>query len=184
MASNPLIRLSRLLTTALLLGQLSLSQAAGNDNATGQPLPELTLPALLADGKAVSKPSWQGKVAYVDFWASWCAPCRASFPWLNQLYGKYRERGLVVIGVNKDQDLSEATAFLAKYPVSFPLVGDPGDKLAKGLGVIGMPTAYLIDRKGVIRYVHKGFRSDDQAALEQRIVSLLEEKACSPTAVC
>jgi thiol-disulfide isomerase/thioredoxin len=171
--------LPRLLATVLLLANVSLASAA---ETTGQPLPELTLPALLADGKPISKPNWQGKVVYVDFWASWCAPCRASFPWLNTVYNKYRDRGLVVIGVNKDQELAEANTFLAKFPANFPLVGDPGDKLAKGLGVIGMPTAYLIDRKGIIRYVHKGFRSDDQATLEQRIVSLLEEKACSPAA--
>lgn len=170
MVSKYLLRL--LLTTALCLG---LAQAGAAD-LSGQPLPEISLPALRGGAAPTTRSSLLGKVVYVDFWASWCAPCRASFPWLNAMHKKYQGRGLVILGVNKDDELADAERFLAKYPASFPLVRDPGDALVKQLGLVGMPTAYLVDRKGVIHSVHKGFRNDDQAALESTLVKLLEQQ--------
>lgn len=172
MASKHLQRL--LLSAALGLG-LCFAQASAAD-LSGQPLPAISLPALHGNAAPTTRASLLGKVVYVDFWASWCAPCRASFPWLDAMHNKYQARGLVVLGVNKDENVADADRFLAKYPASFPLLRDPGDALVKQLGLVGMPTAYLVDRKGVIHSVHKGFRSDDQAALEKTLLTLLEQQ--------
>jgi thiol-disulfide isomerase/thioredoxin len=166
-------KLLRLLPAAALA--LGLGSASAAD-LTGQPLPDISLPALKSGAPNTSRSNLLGKVVYVDFWASWCAPCRASFPWLESMNAKYKDKGLLILGVNKDQEVADAERFLAKYPVSFSLVRDPNDALVNRLGLIGMPTAYLIDRKGVIRTVHKGFRSDDQAELEKAFVALLEQQ--------
>ena len=168
---------SKFLKTLLLVAccGLNLGAAVAAD-LRGQPLPEVNLPALKGNAPAFNRSNLLGKVVYVDFWASWCAPCRASFPWLSAMDSKYRSKGLLIVGVNKDQDPADADRFLAKYPASFALVRDPGDALASRLGVIGMPSAYLIDRKGIIHAIHKGFRTDDQVPLESTIVALLEQQ--------
>lgn len=166
------------LLPALALG-LGLVLGQGSANAadpTGQPLPEISLPSLKSGAPTTTRSALLGKVVYVDFWASWCVPCRASFPWLESMNAKYKDKGLLILGVNKDQEIADAERFLAKHPVSFALVRDPNDALVSHLGLIGMPTAYLIDRKGVIRTIHKGFRSDDQASLEKALVALLEQQ--------
>lgn len=168
---------SKRLAPALLLAGLL---AWGMAGAESSPLaaPGLALAPLAAAQPAIDATQLKGKVVYVDFWASWCVPCRASFPWLEDLYRKYGDQGLVVLGINKDQAPGDADKFLARYPASFPLVRDPGDALAKGFAVRGMPSAYLIDRRGNIRHAHVGFRQDTTAELEQLLVQLLKE---SPT---
>ena len=139
------------------------------------PFPEFSLPLIDGSARPLQRSQLAGKVTYVDFWASWCVPCRASFPWLDGIYRKYQDRGFRVIAINKDQEPAEIERFLKRYPVSFALTTDPLDSLAKSLRVTVMPTAYLIDRQGMIRVVHRGFRSEDMAKLEHEIVSLLEQ---------
>lgn len=118
----------------------------------------------------------RGQVVYVDFWASWCVPCVRSMPALRTLYGKYRERGFVVIGVNKDMEASERERFLRRFPVSFPLVLDADDKVAKAFDVKSMPSGYLIDRAGIVRRVHRGFTVETEVALAKEIETLLQDK--------
>lgn len=137
--------------------------------------PEFSLPPIKAEAPPVNRNQLSGKVTYVDFWASWCVPCRSSFPWLEAMYRKYRDRGFRVIAINKDQEPAEMERFLKRYPVSFALATDPLDSLATNLRVTAMPTAYLVDRRGMIRSIHRGFRSEDVAALENEILSLLEQ---------
>jgi thiol-disulfide isomerase/thioredoxin len=117
----------------------------------------------------------RGQVFYVDFWASWCVPCRLSMPALDAMYRKHGAAGFSVIGVNKDVSEEDAKRFLQRVKVSFPIVADEGDKLAKAFGVKAMPSGYLVDRKGVVRQVHRGFTSETAAALETEIQSLLGE---------
>jgi thiol-disulfide isomerase/thioredoxin len=117
----------------------------------------------------------RGNVVYVDFWASWCVPCRQSMPVLDALFRKHGSAGLSVVGVNKDVSEEDAKRFLQKVRVSFRLVPDDGDAAAKAFGVKAMPSGYLIDRKGTVRYVHRGFTSETPAALEAQIVKLLGE---------
>jgi thiol-disulfide isomerase/thioredoxin len=117
----------------------------------------------------------RGQVVYVDFWASWCVPCRLSFPALDQLHKKYRARGFEVVAVNKDVVAVDSRRFLARIPVGFTLVVDPDDKIVRAYQVKAMPSGYLLDRKGKVRHVHEGFRSDSAAQIETLIIDLLKE---------
>jgi thiol-disulfide isomerase/thioredoxin len=117
--------------------------------------------------------SAKGKVVLLDFWASWCAPCRKSFPWMNALQKKYGERGLIVIGVNLDSDQKLAAEFLQAVPAQFRIEYDPKGNLATGLDVSAMPTSFLLDRSGKIVKQHAGFREAQLAAREQEIEQVL-----------
>ena len=117
----------------------------------------------------------RGQVVYLDFWASWCVPCRISFPALDQLHKKYRGRGFEVVAVNKDVVAADTGRFLARFPVGFTLVGDPDDRIVRAYQVKSMPSGYVLDRKGRVRFVHEGFRSDSAAQIEAQIIELLKE---------
>jgi thiol-disulfide isomerase/thioredoxin len=125
-----------------------------------------SLPASLADLK--------GKVVYVDFWASWCKPCRKSFPWMNAMQQKFAG-DLQVIAINLDSEQHLAADFLSQIPASMSIVYDPEGVIAKQYQLLGMPSSYLIDKKGHIRFAHKGFFSDRSSQYEQEIISLIEE---------
>lgn len=141
--------------------------------APGAPLPPIVAPRLDDASAPVSLQSLRGSVVYVDFWASWCVPCRQSMPQLDALYRQYRERGLRVVGVNKDVAPAAALRFLKRVPVSFPLVSDANDALARAFDVQAMPSGYLVDRAGVVRYVHRGYTAETGAELRMEIESLL-----------
>jgi cytochrome c biogenesis protein CcmG/thiol:disulfide interchange protein DsbE len=111
----------------------------------------------------------RGKVVYVDFWASWCVPCKQSFPWMNTMHRQYGKDGLVIIAVNMDQVREEADAFLRKYPAEFKVHYDPAGQLAPQFKVRGMPTSALLGRDGKVLLIHEGFKSKDTAKLEQAI---------------
>jgi len=121
-------------------------------------------------------PDTKGKVVYLDFWASWCAPCKASFPTLDKWNREYAKRGFTVIGVNVDETAAAMETFLKKNTVAFPLVRDAAHKLVAAANVATMPTSFLIDRKGNVRLVHNGFRAKDAAELTAKIEELLNEK--------
>jgi thiol-disulfide isomerase/thioredoxin len=114
-----------------------------------------------------------GKVVIVDFWASWCVPCRRSFPWFNTMHDKYADDGLVIVGVNLDMERAEAERFLGEFPASFRIVYDDEKALAKQFDVIAMPSSYLIGRDGKIIEQHLGFKVKKQAEYEAAIVSAL-----------
>ena len=119
---------------------------------------------------------YQGKVIYVDFWASWCPSCMQSFPFLNQLTHEFSEKGLRVIGINLDEQYEDAHAFLVRYPSDFIIANHGAEQCAKTMGVQAMPTAYLIDKQGVIRHVQMGFRAGEVDELKSQIIKLLAEK--------
>ena len=141
---------------------------------SGAPAPAVSVPRLADPQSTVVLAELRGQVVYVDFWASWCVPCRTSMPALDALYRKHRERGFVVVGVNKDAERADAQRFLARVPVSFPLVADEGDRAARAFEVKAMPSGYLIDRSGIVRRVHRGFTSETAALLEKEVHELLE----------
>ena len=127
-------------------------------------------------GKAVQLSQLKGSVVVVDFWASWCAPCREELPVLEALYQKYREKGLVVVGVNQDADEAKMAKFLRAKPLSFPIVHDAEGAVARRYAPPKMPSSYVIDRKGLIRHVHAGFRASDKDELERELKALLDAK--------
>ena len=131
---------------------------------------------LAAVGRAAPPPALapvEGRVVWVDFWASWCVPCRRSFPWLNSMQRKHGPAGLQIIAVNLDKDRALADGFLAEVPAEFALRFDPTAALAKEFGVQTMPSSFLIDADGNVLARHFGFRAADTAEYEQAIETAL-----------
>ena len=159
------------LALALAAGVLAIDVAAAG---VGEPAPAFALPT--ATGETVALARLSGQAVYVDFWASWCAPCRRSFPWMNELHRRYTGRGLVIVAVNVDRKRADAERFLAQFPAEFGVVFDPAGASPAAYAVPGMPTSYLIDRRGTIVHVEPGFADDRRAALEARIASLLADR--------
>ncbi len=120
--------------------------------------------------------AYRGKLVYLDFWASWCAPCRQSFPWLSEIQSRYGAQNIVIVAVNLDHDRAKAERFLSEIPARFPIFYDPSGTLATEYKVKAMPSSFLIDRDGRIRYEHHGFSPKEIDQYERQIVSLLEEK--------
>jgi thiol-disulfide isomerase/thioredoxin len=103
---------------------------------------------------------FKGQVLYIDFWASWCGPCKESFPWLNQIQEKYKAKGLTIVGVNLDKDKTKADDFLKTNPALFKIFYNADGSLAKKFGVKGMPYSVILDRNGKIIHTHIGFHTD------------------------
>lgn len=118
---------------------------------------------------------FKGKVLYVDFWASWCPPCAKSFTFLNELHRELKEQGLEIVVVNLDEQLEDAKAFLAKHPNNLTAAVDMTKQCAQNFNVEGMPSTYIIDRKGIVRKIHLGFRSEDAEELRNLVKQLLAE---------
>jgi thiol-disulfide isomerase/thioredoxin len=134
---------------------ITLLLVVANQNAysveVGASLPDCTL-ASMEDKQNLSLSQYQGKVIYVDFWASWCGPCAKSFPFLNEMHEQFKDQGLQIVGVNLDENADDAKAFLAKYPASFTVAADVSKQCAKDFAVKAMPSSYLIDRNGVVQH--------------------------------
>ena len=118
----------------------------------------------------------EGKVVLVDFWASWCVPCRRSFPWMNEMQEKYAHNGLVIIAINLDNSPEDAAAFLKEYPAHFEIAYDTDKTIAREFGVQAMPSSFLIARNGELSSSHLGFKVKQQAKYEAAIVEALAEE--------
>jgi peroxiredoxin len=139
----------------------------------GEPPPEINLPDLNS-GKKISLAALRGKVVVIDFWASWCAPCKEEMPVLESLYKRFKDKDLVIIGVSVDNEAANAKKFLSGVKVSFPIVHDAGHVVADKFKPPRMPTSYIIDKAGKIRFVHAGFRKEDAKKIEDEVVKLLK----------
>ena len=120
--------------------------------------------------------AYKGKVVYLDFWASWCGPCKFSFPYMENLAHRFAAQDLVVIADNLDQSSAKATAFLHQINASIPVIYDQKGVLATRFNVSDMPTSILIDRTGKVRYVHKGFYKEKEDEYTSHVIELLKEK--------
>jgi peroxiredoxin len=163
-------RTKRVLRMAMVLAA-ALEASGANALDRGVPAPQFELPG--KDGAAVQLAKLQGRLVYVDFWASWCGPCRQSFPWMNEMQARYGARGLQVVGVNLDAKSDDARRFLAETPARFTIAFDPAGATPRAYGIKGMPSSVLIGPDGKVLYEHAGFKEADRAALEQVIQKAL-----------
>ena len=139
------------------------------------PQPAWELP-LIANGEGtVSQSSFLGRVTYLDFWASWCGPCRLSLPALNRLSQEFAPADFGVVAISVDYVDEDALDFLTRYPVDYPVAIDKTGDSGRAFAVAGMPSGYLIGRDGLIREVHVGFRKGDEAVLREKIARLISE---------
>jgi len=153
----------------LAIALLTSARGAAGDTAP-RPAPAFTLPTLAG---TVSLDSLRGRPVYVDFWASWCGPCRKSFPWMNDLQKRFGPRGLVVVAINLDKDRRPAEAFLREMSPAFTVAFDPAGRTAEAYGVPAMPSSFLVDAAGRIVATHAGFDSRKTAEIETRIQEVL-----------
>jgi peroxiredoxin len=155
---------------AAILGASAVLAVAGD---AGGPAPAFTLTDLTGNSEALSQ--YKGQVVMVNFWATWCGPCQQEMPLLDQMYKKYKPAGFTLIGVNVDKDAPPVKDLLARKPVSFPVLLDPTNAVSKAYHLDEMPSSVIIDRKGVIRYVHRGYRPGDENEYQDRIRQLIRE---------
>lgn len=121
--------------------------------------------------------AYRGQVVVIDFWASWCKPCRQSIPWLNELRTRYGAQGLVIVGVNLDTERADADRFQRDVPIDFEIRYDPQGKLAEQFGLQGMPTTFVFDRDGKLVHTLVGYRAGRRADHEAEILNLLKRKS-------
>jgi peroxiredoxin len=163
--------MSRILVALALLAAAPAAAAA----EAGQVAPSFT-GTVLAGGEPVRLEDLRGKVVYLDFWASWCGPCRQSLPWMEQLRRDFGRSGLEVVAVNVDETADDAIRFLKRYAVSYPILGDAKGDIAALYDVREMPSSYLIGRDGTVRQVHRGFSLRDAAQLREAVARLVAEQ--------
>lgn len=163
-------RLGALVSAALLLVAASAWALEPGDRA-----PSFSAPSLDGGGN-LSLSAYRGKVVYLDFWASWCAPCLTSLPLLEELRGEFSSKDFQILAVNVDQDPAKARKFLERISVHYPSATDPAGRIPESFGIETMPTSFIIDRNGVIRHVQNGFHKSEVDALRSRIQKLVSGK--------
>jgi peroxiredoxin len=157
-------------TVAGTLATLAMTSMVGASSAIA---PSFTLPS--RSGDTVSLAQLKGKVVMLNFWASWCGPCRQEMPLLDSMYKRYSSLGFTLVGVNVDANSKDAEAWLSKTPVSFPVLFDRESKVSAMYDVKAMPSTVFIDRKGNVRYLHKGYKAGDEGEYLNQIRALLKE---------
>ena len=163
----------RLFMFGLLAALAWLNPVAAGDG--GGPAPAFTLPS--RGGNPVTLNSLRGQVVMINFWASWCGPCRQEFPILDQIHRKYRPMGFALLGVNVEPEHTDAERFLAQTPVGFPILFDRDNVVSKQFGVSVMPTTVLVDRKGRVRWLHHAYTAGDENEYISQIRAMLKEPA-------
>ena len=129
-----------------------------------------------AQGETVSLEKLRGRVIFVDFWASWCGPCRRSFPWMNEMQQRYGDRGLTIVAINVDKRREDADRFLRQYPASFAVVYDAASATPGAYDVKAMPSSYIVDRDGRIAAIEHGYRDERGAELDAGIRSIFDAR--------
>lgn len=183
------MRMMRLLATSFALCMTVLGCGSDPDPATpgpggsttsggsstgapkaGDKAPTFSADAMNTSGKVAIPP---GKVTIIDFWATWCEPCKKSFPKYQELYVKYKASGLEIVAVSVDDEKDKIPDFIKNYGAKFPVGWDNGHKVADKYKPENMPTAFVLDKQGVVRFIHKGYHDGEEVELEKEIKGLL-----------
>jgi thiol-disulfide isomerase/thioredoxin len=157
---------------AAVAAALALSLPALAGSSAG-PAPAFTLGS--RGGQDVSLAQYKGQVVMINFWASWCGPCRQEMPLLESIYKKYNRMGFTMLGVNVEPDSQKANEWLKDTPVSFPILYDKDSKVSKLYDVAGMPSTVIIDRNGNLRALHRGYKPGDENEYLDSIRTLIRE---------
>jgi peroxiredoxin len=162
-------------STRTLIPTLLLALLAGAATATGPApaAPDFALPS--RDGKEVRLSELKGQVVMINFWATWCGPCRQEMPLLQQIHDKYEPLGFTMLGVNVEPDSVAAQNWLKGMPVTFPILFDRKSEVSSSFGVEAMPSSVLIDREGRVRHVHRGYKPGDEAVYADLVRGLVKE---------
>ena len=168
------MRAKRIVSCVLAAGAM-LAAAGALALEVQEPAPQP--PVATADGKPFDWATLRGKVVLVDFWASWCGPCRQAFPAYDAMGRRHADAGFVVLGVNVDEERADAERFLKAVPATFTVVFDAGGQAPKAYGVKAMPSSYLVGRDGRVRAVHVGFKPSDSEKIEAAVLAALKEEA-------
>lgn len=155
---------------------LLVASITANAVDVGGRAPAFSLAALGSDTR-ISLDQFKGKVVFVDFWASWCEPCRQSLPEYEKLRAELIHENFSIVAINLDEEIGDAKKFLAQHPVNYTVLHDPAGDVPKAFGLVGMPTSYLIDGDGIVRAVHIRFNSDEMRKLRAEIQTLLGKPA-------
>ena len=161
------------MTTAAALALTALLALPSHAVEVGQTAPDFDLPARQG---AMKLSDYKGKTVYLDFWASWCGPCKQSFPWMNDMQTRYSGKGLRVVAINVDQKTDDAKTFLNDNPARFDVAYDQTGKAPRLYAIKGMPTSVLIGPDGKVLMVHSGFKEDSRPELEHHIKQALNVK--------
>jgi thiol-disulfide isomerase/thioredoxin len=162
-----------LFKTLCALAVATIAAAPSLAVAPAKPAPQFKLASMA--GKPVSLDQYKGQVVMINFWASWCGPCRQEMPILEKLHGKYKPMGFSMIGVNVEPDSNLATNWLKTTPVTFPILFDTKSEVSKLYAVAGMPSTVIIDRKGNLRWLHRGYKPGDENEYLDQIRALVRE---------
>jgi thiol-disulfide isomerase/thioredoxin len=155
----------------------SLAAFAWSASATDGAAPAPTFTLSSRAGGQLSLADLKGQVVMINFWASWCGPCRQEFPALDQIYAKYKPMGFTLVAINVESEKADAEKFLAATPASFPILFDPENKVSSSYGVSAMPTTVLVDRQGRVRWLHRAYKPGDEAKYIEQIRAALREPA-------
>ena len=169
---NNTIRLARQLMAALVLGFCMCAPAWADEVSV--PAPDFTLTD--ASGNAHRLSELKGQVVMINFWASWCGPCRQEMPLLEEIFKKYEPLGFTLLGVNVEENPADGKSWLAERPVSFPVLYDPNNGVSKLYDVVAMPSTVLIDREGNVRYLHHGYKPGYENDYMDQIRALARER--------
>jgi peroxiredoxin len=141
--------------------------------STSAPAPQFSLAA--RGGKTINLAQYKGQVVMINFWATWCGPCRQEMPLLESIYKKYNKMGFTMLGVNVEPDSKPAEDWLKATPVSFPILFDTKSEVSKMYEVSGMPSTVIVDRKGNVRVIHHGYKPGDENEYQDNIRKLVRE---------
>ena len=155
----------------VLAGMVLIS--SGSFAASNAPAPDFTLKSSTGENLRLSE--LKGQVVMINFWASWCGPCRQEMPELNEIQAKYEDLGFTILGVNVEENSSKANEMLAENPVNFPVLYDTENRVTELFKVDAMPSTILVDRDGNMRYLHKGYKPGYEDLYAQQVKTLIRE---------